>query len=731
MPHRFRLESLQIKGFRGFPEQAGWQNLRLNSPSTVVYGIQGGGKSSTLHSIAWCLFGKQVASKSSTGIQERKSWLILNQHSNVASVELVLRSEDEELKVVRSTKAQDNTPAFYVESSKTGTSTDEEALWQHLGIEMADYMSCVHLHQELVSGLMLQDPQDRKNSFERLLGLADLRNFFLGLKKARTRPVLKDVDKQMALVTQKLETHRDVRTMDLEQAQREARRLGWSRVEEEEVVRRCMALLDGLRQYGPLPEMMEKRLQPKFLSTARGLIRFLEAARNALRWIREQQPLVQKERGIRAGKELWLELQKKLALMEQFVGSLDTELSDFRTEHGTREHLQEQLDASTASNEESLLRLLEASIQHLSHTSGPANALCPLCQSPSWEPEETLAQLQERLAQLQKAQPTATPENTPQQLLEMLKGLEDKWERTCRRVIHGLHEAREQMQKLVPNLPGGELREELQHYTADFVPTQIQQQPQSFIRGYMERVERVLAQHDVWLQEVQGQSGETQQQFRQWEEDLEALQQARVVLDLAEEVDDLQNLHASEDIQEARVHINTLQTYVEHIGHISTITEQLLQELAQQKLGAAREAISSYYRQLSGRADFPDIVIDVEKFEVLAAHDESYEVALRFFNKGDINCAALSIFLALASSSLLEHKLNFILLDDPSQHMDTLHKQKLADVLAQIQQERQIVLATAEPDFLQMLETTLPTPPTVYKIKEWDPAKGPTWDPPL
>ncbi len=737
MSERFRLESLRIKGFRGFPENAGWQTLSLTSPCTVIYGIQGGGKSSVLHAIAWCLFGRHVANKSTTGIQERKNWLILNQYSSEAIVELNLRRGSDRLCVVRSTKKIRGKSPFFYTSETLGSSTNEADLSQLLGIALADYMSCVHLHQELVSGLMLQDPADRKKSFERLLGLTDLRNLLDGIKKTRTGPVVKDLKGRMSLVTQKLQAHLELRTEDLNQARREARRLGWSTVTEEEVTQRCNRLLRGLRQLGTLPEALERRLQSKYLSTSRGLARFLEATRDALRWQREQQPLLQQERAMRADKEQWLSLQKKLALMQQFVGDLTNELTEFQREHGTLDTLQTQLAASQSTEKSDKLReytaFLQAALTHLSTSETEHPTECPLCQQGSFDVDGTKAHLVQQLKTLQRVesqQSVREEAQKVQQHVETLQKLKNKWERTCVRVEHGLQECSEQIRQSLPSISDQKVQETLHALISDLSSATIHQEPATVIAYFIEQVDTVLAHYDRWLEELQHQARDAQKDFRSWEEELETLHQARLILDLVEEVEDLQQLHHNDDIQQAQEKVQAVEVYVEQIKQLQSITEQTLQDLAQQKLGTAREAIGNYYRKLSGRNDFPEIVIDVEKFEVLAVDDGEAEVALRFFNKGDINCAALSIFLALASSSLLEHHLDFILLDDPSQHMDEGHKQKLSHVLAQVQQERQLVIATAEPDFLQMLEAALPSP-QIFRIQQWNAQKGPTWDPPL
>lgn len=749
MSESFRLDTLRIRGFRGFPEQAGWHHLSLVSPCTVIHGIQGGGKSSALHAIAWCLFGKAVANKTATGIQERKNWLVQNQRSQDAWVQLTLTRGQEQLRIERCTSKRGETPAFFFTSSRTGTSTDETELHHLLGIDLGDYMSCVHLHQEMVSSLMLQDPADRKASFERLLGLADLQNFYEGLKKTRLTSMRKELEQHWQLLTQKLQTHLAVRTTDLEQARREARRFGLSHIDREDISQRCKSLLESLRALGSLPEALDKKLQPRFLDADRGFSRFLDTAKSVLRWFQESQPLVEQERDLHNTKEQWLLIQQKLAVMEPFVTNLASELQEFHKTHGTREMLQpafamqdtpsssppttQEDPSDTSIPEQSPWKQL--TLQYLESHSSPPLESCPLCDHQPFDAHTQIMRLRTQLSQVSQSQGQATSltEMTPttsmasKVIWEQLVALEDRWARTCHRVFVVLQECIKMMQPLLEKLSASSHTQALHSLMAEFSKNSIKTQPLQVLASYREHVAAILAQFPVWIEDMQQQATQAHTKFRAWEEELERLRQAQVVLDLVEEVEDLQQLEHSEEIEQAQVQLQHVYAYIAQITQLQETTKQVLQDMAEKKLGMAREHVRQIYRKLSDRVDYPEITIDVEKFEVMAADGDQQEAALRFFNKGDINCAALSIFLALSSASLLAHRLGFILLDDPSQHMDLNHKQKLAHVLAEIQQGRQLVIATAEPDFLSVLQENIPQL-QVHTILDWNPQQGPLWE---
>ncbi len=128
---------------------------------------------------------------------------------------------------------------------------------------------------------------------------------------------------------------------------------------------------------------------------------------------------------------------------------------------------------------------------------------------------------------------------------------------------------------------------------------------------------------------------------------------------------------------------------------------------------------------LAQRADYPEIEIDAETFEVMAVRDGEAEVALRILNKGDLNCAALSIFLALATSSDLSHRMGFIVLDDPSQSLDPSHKERLAKLLDCMLGDKQLIIATSETDFVGHLRAKLKKRKRIYTLQRWAEDTGP------
>jgi DNA repair exonuclease SbcCD ATPase subunit len=59
-----------------------------------------------------------------------------------------------------------------------------------------------------------------------------------------------------------------------------------------------------------------------------------------------------------------------------------------------------------------------------------------------------------------------------------------------------------------------------------------------------------------------------------------------------------------------------------------------------------------------------------------------------------MNCVALAVYLALAEQ--LQHNLGFVILDDPSQNLDTEHKRALVGILSRLAPRIQVLIATQD-----------------------------------
>jgi DNA repair exonuclease SbcCD ATPase subunit len=222
---------LTVRGFRGF---RGEETFEFPSPATIFSGENHCGKSSTLNALEWCLFGDQCKGKE-TNIRERVGWIIPNQHLERPEVLVELRLTDSDGEyVVRRRLHQPAKKRSAVEDLElecpdgdvvNGTAA-EQLLARWLRSSFRDFSTTVYQHQESIRGIVTQEPRERNDAIDRLLGLSDYRNLLSGIAGADPKGRQKAIGKKFEAFEERVETAVSLVQQQLEQSRREAEEAG-------------------------------------------------------------------------------------------------------------------------------------------------------------------------------------------------------------------------------------------------------------------------------------------------------------------------------------------------------------------------------------------------------------------------------------------------------------------------------------------------------------------------
>ncbi|AOY80349.1 AAA family ATPase [Moorena producens JHB] len=710
----YRLVSVKIKGFRGFPEQAGEREFRFDQACTLIVGAQGGGKSSTLNAIEWCLFGKDVANKSATKIEERKNWLVKNQSSRETSVEVIFEGNEEILKVYRSDRKRRGNPKFYYQINNGSYQEDETDLRVLLGLELSDYMSCVYLHQETISALLIQEPKERKNALDRLMGLTDWRNLLDGIKRAKAQEEFKKIDQEFSQIISKIETAKAIKENDLGLAEEEAifHDIPLSQLSLNGAKAICQGVENAVENFAKDYGLLVPSL-PKYQTTD-DLEGFVDGGKEAIKQLRNAQPD-------------W-ERQKELLNQQSELNRLKANVETKVMELNQKENEIHQLEAQYGMLPEILAKKNQIEQEELPAKQGSLNTINNRA-GIIIQTLKFLKSVQED--QAQDCPVCSTPIN-PVQLRQELESWQQDMKlqlKPIQKEIRELETAVEELQRLIKTL------ERLQRERLD--KDKGLQQAKNAIAVALETeindsahalalLNQAITDVDQELVRIRTAVEQSNQRIDSIDQDLENIKRIITVLRYRQEVDNLFSIQDCPDYKEVEAAKADLEAFCDRLLTIGEAVQEVLGNSAKEKIDATRAAISSIYRQLAHRSDFPDIEIDPEKYEVMAVGYGESEVALRLLNKGDINCAALSIFLALATSEQLTHNIGFMVLDDPSQNLDPVHKERLAQVLDQVLEKKQLIIATSEDDFVEQLSFKLTKPNKLYRLGQWTPTRGPT-----
>ena len=230
----FTLNRLMVEGFRGFREA---EEFTFNQPATELFGDNRSGKSSTLNAIEWGFFGDGCAGKQ-TGIRERVGWIVPNQNTPAPAVRVELELEGPEgtYVIVRMLRRPPKKTALEETLELTfpdgTTETGDAAKTKLAGLlqsSFRDFLTTVYQHQEAIRTVLTQEPKNRNDAIDRLLGLSDQRNLLSALDGADLRASQKQIGKDFSAFEEQVQAGLVARENDLSVLRQEAQEAGITR----------------------------------------------------------------------------------------------------------------------------------------------------------------------------------------------------------------------------------------------------------------------------------------------------------------------------------------------------------------------------------------------------------------------------------------------------------------------------------------------------------------------
>jgi len=715
MAQELRLKEIKIKGFRGYGKEE--KRLDLSSPVVILFGGNRSGKSSTTNAVEWALYGREVTGKK-IGIAERNRWRTRNRNCDSVKVELVLESDKGDIHIFREmgkTRKRSGEPFYYVDENGEKFE-DQELLWSLLDMDARDFMSSAYLHQEVVRDIVVSVPSVREEALNRLLGVSGLRNLFNSLKGVSRTGYEKDVDE----IYRNLQNNIQARsaayqdTVEDSYAKGEKRGMGKGEFTKEGFNKRCSLAAGLVNKLAGKAGLEGIEARPP--ENASDFPEFEEEIKSAVRRLRGENPgavarsaLVEEKGRLEGTLAAYRDKLGRVRELREKRGRLEKEggLNDLVEKRAAlveeRGKVAEELGRINAR-----LPVIEATIAYLGKLEDKTStAACPACEQ-DIVPGEVLSRLRDVKGGMgdDARELSGRSQKLAEDISSLDKAIEDLRkviERDLPRAAEEVDESREEIGEILKrSIDAGE-------------------DPETLANNRLKRIE----------EELEGALGI----LRQYNEDLDkaedALQEARLIGDLLVAQKKIEVINAITDsrewkeMDEARDRLNM---ELEGVSTVKDAVEAVLKEIAGEKLRAAEKSIVEYYQALVERPDFEAIRIDADDHEVYAVSGGESEKVITFFNQGDMNCAALSIFLALGGSSTRDGGPAFLILDDPSQSLDSEQKRKLAALIDRVAADKQVLLATMDEELLQFLREEVSKAKTVYRFGDWDPVYGPSFN---
>ena len=696
----YRIEKIVCDGFRGCRKKI---EFEFEQGLVILCGPQRSGKSSVLNAPVWALIGSDAA-KVNVGpvqIRERASWLAENMEARDCLVEINLRETDGGTLTIERRKGRDN-----YKIQHDGREINENPLTA-LRLTLDGLVSSVFLPQEVIRAALSVEPRHRRAIFTQLAGLEDLRaleecfkNSSDTLKKSLDQIVQRRASIDMLIQAQVASQKERIREL-LEKM----RSLSLS-VEDispdwaKDLAKQSIVALTGFcKKYE-----LEVPMYPDVTSPD-DLPGFVEKIRATLSKFEAQCPETDQQNRLYRRKheiEGFITAQQEIERKRKENDSKRQMITD---DHGTGEDLKfaiekhemelEKVNAEIDRAGKYQTMIQEALTYFEDLPEATTEIDCPVCRKTG----VSVAHVRDHLlAEIERAG------------LEPLR-------RSKNEIALNLKKEREAQGQL------------LQLVEQD---NQLEQKQQELVQKISEFRDRPLEPHESIERVLSGMEEDVDNRLKELKDLLE--KRGEAILNVRTELDKLSvagELH-SERQRLARLDeipntpeyhaLIEIETKAElQMGFLSELERGIKEEVEQafiKKFAALKDEVNVLYRKFIDREDFPKIWIDAGNWEVLAGADGEGTGITRVFNVGDMTAVALSLF--LASASRANHDAGFILLDDPTQNLDEEHEARLAKILAELAEHRQVVISSSRTSFIKILEATGTVKRQIIRLAPWD-----------
>ena len=716
----FSLTQIKVRGFRGFVQE---QEFAFDQPVVLLFGENHRGKSSTLNAVEWCLFGNECIG-TKTGIRERVAWEIPNRYApevNVA-VTVVFDGPQGSYTITREhprrgSRASGTVTVLPPDGTKLLGKDAEMELHRLFRSSFQDFMTTVYQHQEAIRAIVTEEPRQRNEAIDRLLGLSQHRELLAGIDKARLEKTQKAMEGKFQGFRGRAE--QSIRTLDSLIEEEKAKALDDGLPQEDiaegkalrrakEIGQAVASLAHELDTPGlsvPEPERFEqimgfrewvKSQTDDLWAHAPDLAKQEELAR-------KQQDLTNLSGRYKAARDREVEATQE---KDAFVQQHGDETSLERHREGEQAQISQLDEQIRKTNERA--SLVHEAIQYLRGASPEVDkGKCPLCA-------------------------TEVP--------DLLAHLESEWEDRIRKQIEKLQDERDTHATRMEELEA--LRERLAVLQRDLETARTNLE--ACIKEAAAALEREIATADdpgslinIKLQEIASDLESANRAIAQKREkisgiysDLAKLRTIDEIINHERKKETVEHIFESEEFATVNELRNQASRFVEDTKAIRASIAAASQEEAAAKVAVAGAALSEYFRRITNQPAISGLTLEVAQDTRTGLNSYTFRSTdgsdpTPILSQGDLNCLALSLFLGLAQATGATQPFAFLMLDDPTQSLGSEMKQQFVRVLEDVANSRQLIIATLDPEFKELLINNVTKSKVVYNFLDWTKEGGP------
>jgi DNA repair exonuclease SbcCD ATPase subunit len=194
----------------------------------------------------------------------------------------------------------------------------------------------------------------------------------------------------------------------------------------------------------------------------------------------------------------------------------------------------------------------------------------------------------------------------------------------------------------------------------------------------------------------------------------------------------IEAIPSTEELERADKELRYLKSLAGQIEILNDELQRRYPDFINQRLKELDSYVEDYVKILTPHPRYSKVCIRYEdgNYWLKGISEKGEEVYARvLFSTAQLNETAIILLLAMAKTA--KHKYDFIILDDPSQSLDSEGKEKLAKLLAKVAESKQLIICTMDREFAKFIKDSCPA--GRFYLFEGYTEKGPrvveTWSP--
>jgi len=717
-----KIKKIEIEGFRGFTQKT---PIEFENPITLLYGGNHQGKSSVVNSIEWCLYGDECIGEKS-GIRERvgtgeMAWRVVNDNSEKAQVKLEIEGESGLFTITRAeVKGKGKKGKSLKVSLPNGIEKEEEEaekeLVKILRVSFKDFATTVYQHQEAIHDFVIQKPSEQSDVMDRLLGLSDYRNILDGIKRSDIQKIQKEITEEFNKFQIRVQEAIKIRQNDLEDKKSKAKGKGLDEedLNENKLLKLAQSTIKDIDNFARLLGL--KAVPIPALSYSKNSESFITGIKNECNRLWAESPDIKEQSEKQKNRSEIVSLKSKFETQYHNFKAKEKELNDFEIENGNKDEINEKIrkiaDEIEAIDREinrisPKAKLVEEGISILTSAAPPEADLCPLCGK---KVPGLIEHLQKEWEEIIKTKVEEL--NKQQRDLNKKKSDLERLNKEYIRLVEDAQREKEGLKKAINNISGF-LRKEFSEKDdpAAILSVEIKnidlrlKEIEDAIKSKRATIDGILERLDM----------------------IKLLYEILLLKNKLEQINQIQSTDTYQTQEKIRTDVSNLIRDVEKLGKI--IKSCMLRE-AEQRIDLTRSSIDYYFRKITCNSAFQTLGIKVEEDKKTGGNlyifeDQDGKRPIPILSQGDLNSLALSIFLGLAKTSEDSHPLGFIVMDDPSQSLDSQEKSRLVEIINEIGDIKSIIVSTMDSELQQLLKNGITKVKSIYKFSDWALTSGP------